>query len=128
MKKIIIFLALLALVIAGCATVEKNVDITESDSFSIEGEDTISEGSSENDIRLASEGFEITETALNKGESLTIIVVDDIVSGHYLTIDGHRVSSKDIGNGDKINIPFDTEGIFEILDENSGATLSVNVK
>lgn len=93
----------------------------------------------ESDVRLTSQGFDADEITVKKGESLTIIIEGkeeeklrelglEKARGHYLTIDGERIAQKELEDQDKINIPFDKEGTFEIFDETSKQSLTVNVE
>lgn len=146
MKQILAILTLFIMLTA-CETVEDNTIKTDAVISAVPDEnkdisalpDENKETVFESDVRLTSQGFDADEITVKKGESLTIIIEGkeeeklrelglEKARGHYLTIDGERIAQKELEDQDKINIPFDKEGTFEIFDETSKQSLTVNVE
>ena len=126
MKKAFICILLLAIAIMGCTTKEETSKIGADISVSIEDEE--SSIVYEEEVRFTAEGFETGEVNVKNGESLTILIVDDDLQGHYLAITSDRVAKKELIDSSKVNLPFNKEGTYLILDETSGHALTVNVK
>ncbi len=125
MKKIFIVLALFAVLLTACTTLKgtgSKVVIT-TVTEETEGKGTVFES----DVRLTTQGFDTDAVTVKKEEGLAITVTEEL-KGHYLTLDSERITKKGFEAGDKISIPFDEMGSFEIIDETSKSILSVNVE
>lgn len=128
MKKAMLGLVLLITLIAGCAE-NKNVSAPLSDKISMEVKSvdkSSNEIISETEVRLTAKGFDKDAVTLAKKDSLTIIIADE-VNGHYLTMSGSRLSERQLFKGEKINVNFPSNGIFEIIDETSKQSLKVQI-
>lgn len=126
MKKIFVILMLLALFLTACNQVQE--DKADLNILSEEvSEPNDLEIQTESEVRLTAEGFDATEIAVKQEESLTILIVDDDMNGHFLSIDGDRIAEKELANGEKLIVSFDTAGKIEITDETSKGLLIVNV-
>ncbi|MCK5283228.1 MAG: hypothetical protein KAK00_07505 [Nanoarchaeota archaeon] len=124
MKRILIAIALFAVLLTGCMVVEDTGTHAILTTEAEEGEKI----TFEDEVRLTAEGFDADKITIEKGNSLTIFIVDDDINGHYLTMEDARLSEKQLSDGDKINVAFDETGKFEIIDETSKNSLIVNVK
>jgi hypothetical protein len=129
MKKLISIMLFAALLIGACTNVEENVENENWDSavFSVADSEEDQRESFDYEVRLTDKGFDATEINIKEGESLTIFVVDDDVDGHYLSIEGSRISKKELHKGDEWNVPLD-EGSLEIIDEITKSSLKINVE
>jgi hypothetical protein len=128
MRIAIIILVILAVFMAACAKVEDtttDVEITDTETTETVEEE---KANSDPEVRLVKEGFDADKVYLNLGESLTIMIFDDDVKGHYILLDEQRILPKDMMKGDKLNVPFNEKGTFQVVDETSKESLTVVVQ
>ena len=116
-------LALVLIVfLVGCVTIQSEVE---------SGSKVITEGQERtytNNVRLMEEGFDINEVYMRPGDSIDIFVADNGVDGHYILLNNERVTDREIGKGETINIGFPDEGEYTITDETSKSFLNVIVE
>ena len=80
------------------------------------------------DVLLTKNGFDPSEVIIRAGDSLSLLILDTDLNGHYLALDGKRVADKSLKLGEKTAIPFKTAGNYEVTDETSKAILKVTVQ
>ena len=131
MKKIIAIIAILAVLFTACNTIVESEEPVAKTSV-IESSDNEEASLAPNpEVRLTPGGFDKSEVVVTKGTSLTVYVQGKEYSEdsiRYLAINGERVASKELVDGDEVDIPFVETGTFVLSDELSKATLTVIVQ
>ncbi|MBD3163975.1 hypothetical protein GF323_02135 [Candidatus Woesearchaeota archaeon] len=115
---------ILAALITACTSLQQGSLPT---GYAVAEHNTVIRDISQPDVRLTAEGFDTGKAAVNKGEYLTIMITGNL-KGHYLTLEGDRISDKHLAPDTKVIIPFDEAGTFEVVDQTSKQSLSVVVE
>ena len=121
--KYILIISLIILA-AGCSSIDETIQ-TEAKNLQFISYNADNDASVV-DVLLTSRGFEKDEVSIGKGDSLDILVMGDIKC-RYITLDGVRVSGRDLLEKDRISLAFPEKGTFGVTDENSQYFLTVNV-
>jgi len=125
MKKILSLLIIISVLALGCTQADVQQEERKFFTMTLENSD-VKPDFPESQIRLTSHGFEADQLTVRQEESLTIIIRDNL-NGHYITASGARLAEKQLFDGEKVNIGFDSIGTYEIIDENSKSSLTVHV-
>ena len=123
MKKLLFILLILALTFTACKQPNVDVRITQTTLYD-EGE---SIANYESDVRLTPNGFDQDTITVKAGESLRVIMTDDL-DPEYLLLNNERIAYKELNNDDSVEIPFDEPGMYQLTDESSKQTLEVLVE
>jgi len=112
---------ILLILLVGCVQVKMELD---------SGERTVVPENPKyiSEVWLTAEGFDIDQVTIIKGEVVVVHIRDQDVNGHYLAMNGHRISDKQLMFGEEVEVGFDNEGTYKIIDETSKAELMVEVE
>jgi hypothetical protein len=126
MKRILIAIILSLVVLSGCVVIEKKDEGVFTTKTSVIESGNVEEKDVEYDVVLSGEGFERDEITVGIGQDLSIICTSN-VTGHYLTLNGQRISNKELNDGEIIDVALDKIGNYKIIDEETKSALFVKV-